>query len=133
MDKVVVSGEISVKGAPLSCGDSRILEGYVSPYDATVVARLRQAGAEIVRSEELGVRGGAVALGWACPSETAADGSESHGVDLKPSYGRVSRSGVMPYASSMDQVRVIGKRVEDVAGLLQAISGGGPLDGASGG
>ena len=47
MDKVVVSGEISVKWAPLSCGDSRILEGYVSPYDATVVARLRSAGAEV--------------------------------------------------------------------------------------
>ena len=121
---VTVADTVSVKGQPCLC-HSKILEGYVSPYDATVVARLREAGAVItgcVNDDTLNVSrdtGGDI-----CHKATLWGR-----VGLKPSYGRVSRYGMLPYASSMNQVGAIDKTVKDVAVLLQVMAGHDPLDG----
>jgi len=123
---VAVEDTISVKGQPCLCG-SKILEGYVSPYDATAVARLREAGAMITGYTEDGkLNVSRDTGGEACHAATRWGR-----VGLKPSYGRVSRYGMLPYASSMNQVGAIGKTVRDVAVLLQVMAGHDPLDAMS--
>ena len=150
---------------PSTCG-SRILEGYVSPYNATVVNRLRAAGAMVACKANLdefamgsstehsaygrvqhpldpsrvpgGSSGGSAAL-VASGAVPAALGSETGGsvrqpasfcgvVGVKPSYGRVSRYGLVAFASSLDQVGPFARDVRSAARLLEVISGRDPLD-----
>ncbi|MBS0657355.1 MAG: Asp-tRNA(Asn)/Glu-tRNA(Gln) amidotransferase subunit GatA [Verrucomicrobia bacterium] len=156
---------ISAAGQPCGCA-SRILSGYVAPYDATAVARLRAAGAipfgrlnmdefAMGSSTENSSRGptrnpwdptrvpggssGGSAAAVAAHTAFASLGSDTGGsvrqpaalcgcVGFKPSYGRVSRYGLVAYGSSLDQIGPVTKSVADAAALLQAMAGADPHD-----
>jgi aspartyl-tRNA(Asn)/glutamyl-tRNA(Gln) amidotransferase subunit A len=151
---------IAVKGQPLSCG-SKILGNFVSPYDATVIEKLKAAGAvvfgrlnmdefamgsstensafQVTRnpwdlSRTPGGSSGGSAAAVAARECIAALGSDTGGsirqpaamcgcVGLKPSYGRVSRYGLVAFASSLDQIGCLTRDVRDSATVLEAISG----------
>jgi aspartyl-tRNA(Asn)/glutamyl-tRNA(Gln) amidotransferase subunit A len=159
---------IAVRNQRLSCA-SRILENFVSPYDATVTEKLRAAGAVIfgrLNMDEFamgsstensafapsrnpwdveripGGSSGGSAVAVVADECIAALGSDTGGsirqpaalcgcVGLKPTYGRVSRYGLVAYASSLDQIGPFAKQVHDAAALLGAISGPDPRDSTS--
>lgn len=165
---LAIKDVITVEGVPLTCG-SRILEGYVPPYQSTVMSRLDAAGAVLLgktNTDEFAmgsstensayfttrnpwdisrVPGGSSGGSAAAVSADlciAALGSDTGGsvrqpaslcgiVGLKPTYGRVSRYGLVAYASSFDQIGPLTKDVRDAALMLNAIAGHDPNDSTS--
>jgi aspartyl-tRNA(Asn)/glutamyl-tRNA(Gln) amidotransferase subunit A len=157
---VVYKDIFCTKGVLTTCG-SRILENFVSPYDATVVERLSAAGAVMLGKTNMdefamgssnetsyfgpvrnpwdtdcapGGSSGGSAAAVAARLSPAATGTDTGGsirqpaaltntVGLKPTYGRVSRYGMIAFASSLDQAGVITRTAEDAAMLLAVMAG----------
>jgi aspartyl-tRNA(Asn)/glutamyl-tRNA(Gln) amidotransferase subunit A len=165
---VAMKDLIAVRGQPLGCA-SRILDGFVSPFDATVVKRLKAAGAVVfgrLNMDEFamgsstensayqattnpwdpsripGGSSGGSAASVVAGEAFGALGSDTGGsirqpaafcgcVGLKPTYGRVSRYGLVAFASSLDQIGPLARDTTDAALLLQAIAGWDELDSTS--
>src|SRR5437773_9240977 len=157
---IAIKDIINVAGQPCTCG-SKILAGYRSPYDATVIENLRAAGAipfgktnmdefamgsstenssiKVTRnpwdlSRVPGGSSGGSAAAVAADAAFGGLGTDTGGsirqpaalsgvVGLKPSYGRVSRFGLVAFASSLDQVGPLTKTVRDSALIMNAIAG----------
>jgi aspartyl-tRNA(Asn)/glutamyl-tRNA(Gln) amidotransferase subunit A len=157
---IAIKDIINVAGEPCTCA-SKILHGYHAPYDATVIRKLRAAGAipfgktnmdefamgsstensaiKLTRnpwdlSRVPGGSSGGSAAAVAADEAFGALGTETGGsirqpaalsgiVGLKPTYGRVSRFGVVAFASSLDQVGPLAKTVRDSALIMNAIAG----------
>jgi aspartyl-tRNA(Asn)/glutamyl-tRNA(Gln) amidotransferase subunit A len=165
---IAVKDVLVTEGLPTTCG-SRILEGWVPPYDATVVARLRAAGLPILGKTNMdefamgsstehsaygpthnpwdldripGGSGGGSAAAVAAFEAPLAIGTDTGGsirqpgavtgtVGVKPTYGGVSRYGLVAMANSLDQAGPVTRTVLDSALLHEVIGGHDPMDSTS--
>ena len=162
---IAVKDNIATLDMPTTCG-SRILAGYVSPYEATAISKLRACGAVVVAKTNMdefamgsstetsaygpthnpvdperspGGSSGGSAAAVAAGITNIALGSETGGsvrqpaafcgvVGIKPTYGRISRYGLVAFGSSLDQVGVFSRSVRAGAVAMYAMSGRDPHD-----
>ena len=163
-----IKDTLAVKGQPLRCA-SKMLENYVSPFDATCITKLREAGAIIwgrLNMDEFamgsstensafqttcnpwnletipGGSSGGSAAAMSAGEAIATLGTDTGGsirqpaalcgvVGMKPTYGLISRYGLVAFASSLDQVGPFARTVEDAALLMEAMLSKDPLDSTS--